>query len=147
MVTNAVENYIVALRAFGEILPGVINDPICADGSHHFHIARAAYAGHICAERPGDLHCERTDASRRTVDQDLLPRLNLPLVTKTLQCGECCDRYRSRLLKRRVIWLHSQFRLGSAHILGKGPIAGSEHLVAWFEPGYIPANRFDLAGH
>src|SRR5208282_787501 len=26
-------------------------------------------------------------------------------------------------------------------------MAAAEHLVAWFEPGYVPANRFNLAGH
>jgi len=25
--------------------------------------------------------------------------------------------------------------------------AHAEHLVAWFELGYVPANGFDLAGH
>jgi len=31
MVPNVVDNQIVALRTFGEILFGVINDLICAD--------------------------------------------------------------------------------------------------------------------
>src|SRR5437879_12832228 len=105
MVPNAVENHILTLPTFGEILLGVIllcvillcvillcvillcvillcviNDVICADGSHHLHISRAAYAGHIRAERLGDLHRERTHASRRTVNQDLVLPLNLSLV-------------------------------------------------------------------
>ncbi len=80
----------------GEILFCVINDPIRADGSHHFRIPRTAYASHNRAKRLGDLHRERTHASRRTIDQDLLPRLNPSLVAKTLQCGECRHRYRSR---------------------------------------------------
>src|SRR6266550_5117172 len=152
MVPNAVENQVVTLPTFGEILLDIINDTICADGSHHLHISRAAYAGHIRAERLGDLHRERTHASRRTVNQDLVLRLNLSLVaqaaqTKTLQCGECRNRHRSRLLKRHVIGLQDQCRLGSTHILGKGSFAGAEHRVAWFELGYVPANRFDLAGH
>src|SRR6059058_2680351 len=102
MVPNAVENQIVSLvvtlPAFSEILPSIVKDLLCADRSHHVHILCAAYAGHICAERLGDLHSERTHASRRTVNQDLLTRLNLSLVaqaaytqaaqTKTLQCGE-----------------------------------------------------------
>ena|SRR5205085_1727360 len=80
MVPNAVENQIITLPRFGEILLGVINDVICADGSDHVHIPRTAYAGDFCAERFGNLHSERTHASRRTVDQDLLSRLNLSLV-------------------------------------------------------------------
>jgi hypothetical protein len=69
-----------------------INDMICADGSDHVHIPGTTGAGRICTERVGDLHSERTHASRRTLDQDLPPRMNLSLVEKTLQCAEC--RYR-----------------------------------------------------
>ncbi len=29
----------------------------------------------------------------------------------------------------------------------KGSFARAEHLVAWFELSYLPANRFNLAGH
>ena len=108
MVSNAVENQVVALRTFGEILLGVIDDPICADGSDHVHISRAANAGHICAERLGDLDGERAHASRRAIDQDLLPGLDLSLVAKTLQCGECRDGYGGRLLKCDVAWFDDQ---------------------------------------
>src|SRR5437899_9841566 len=133
MVPNAVENQVVTLPTFGESLLDISDDTICADGSDHGHISLAACAGHICAERLGDLHRERTHASRRTVNQDLVLRLNLSLVaqaaqTKTLQCGECRNRHRSRLLKRHVIGLHDHSRLGGTHIL-------------------VPANRLDLAGH
>src|SRR5216683_4316816 len=123
MVSNEIENQVVTSSTFGEILVGVINNVICAEGSDHVHIPRTAYAGHLCAERLGDLHSERTHASGRTVNQDLVPRLNVSLVAKTLQCGECRHRYRSRLLKRHAIRLHDQCRLRSTHILGKGPLA------------------------
>src|ERR1700738_4253526 len=103
MIAYGVEEHVVTLPAQGEILLGVVNDPICADGSDHVHIPCTAYAGHVCAERLGDLHSERTHASRCTINQDLLPRPNPSLVTKTLQCGECRNRCRCRLLKRHVI--------------------------------------------
>src|SRR5260370_19852917 len=147
MVPNAVEKEVVALPTFGEILLRVINGAICADGSDHLHIPRTAYSRHIRSERLGDLHRERTHASRRTVNQDLLARLNLSLGPKTLQCGECRHGYGSTLLKRHVIGLADQCRLGTTHILGKSPAAHAEHLVAWFELGYVPANLFNLAGH
>jgi hypothetical protein len=70
MVPDAVDKQIVALAACSEIFLHVINQPIGADGSDHVHIPRAAYASHLCAERFGDLHSERTHASRRTVDED-----------------------------------------------------------------------------
>src|ERR1700687_1754174 len=104
MVRHEVENQIVMLSTFREILSGVINDVICADGSDHFNVPRTANARNFSAERLGYLHSERTHASRRTVNQDLLPRLNLPLA-KALQGGASRQRYRSRLLKRRVLGL------------------------------------------
>src|SRR5271169_7132935 len=133
MIPYGVEKKVVMLAAPGEILLGVVNDPICADGPNHFHIPCTAYAGHICAERLGDLHSERTHASRCTIDQDLLPRLNPSLVAKTLQSGECRNRYTSRLLKRHVFRFHDQRRfhdsrrLASTRILGKCPTACAEH--------------------
>src|SRR5437868_3807816 len=123
MVPNAVENHVITLPTLGEILLGVIDHVICADRSDHVHISRTAYASNICAERLGDLHSERTHTSRRTINQDLLPPLNLSLVAKTLQCGKCGHRYGSCLLERDIIRLHGQRRLRSTHILGKGPLA------------------------
>src|SRR5215831_9624072 len=130
MVRHQVKNQVVTLPTFGEVLLGVINHAIRTDRSHHVHIPRTANAGNICAERLGDLHRKRTDTSRRTVNQDFLPRLNLSLVAKTLQSSECCNSYRSALLKRHVVWLYGQSRLGSTRILGKGPTARTEHRVA-----------------
>src|SRR5260370_36256851 len=162
MVGKAVENQVVTLPTLGEILLAVINDPICADGSDHVHIPRTGYAGHICAEGPGDLHGERTPASPCTVNQDLLPWLNVSLVAKTLQCSKCRYRHRSRLVVGHVIRLQDQCRLGSTRIFGKGPLVvdpdfntrslrvtntHTEDRVARFELRYVPANRFNLACH
>src|SRR5271165_7106269 len=108
MIPNGVENQVVTLPTFGEILTGVINDPICANGSDHVHFSCTAYAGHLCPEPLGDLHSKRTYASPGTVNQNLLPRLNLSFVAKTLQCRACRHRYSSRLLKRHVIGLRDQ---------------------------------------
>src|SRR5277367_2254333 len=110
MIPYGVEKKVVMLPAPGEILLGVVNDPICADGPNHIHIPCTAYAGHICAEPLGDLHSERAHASRCTIDQNLLPRLNPSLVPKTLQSRESRNRGTSRLLKRHVIRFHDQGR-------------------------------------
>src|SRR6266853_6869954 len=147
MVTNAIENQIVTFRSFGEILAGVVNRRVCANGSNHVNISSAAHPGHISTERLGDLHRERTHAPRRTVNQNLLPRLNLSLVAKTLQGGERRDRHRSRLLKRHVVRLHDECGLGRACILGQGAAARAEHFVTWFELRNVRAHRFNHAGH
>jgi hypothetical protein len=147
VVRHQVENQVVALRALGEILLRVINDPIGTEGADQVHILRAANAGHLGTQPLGDLHRERPHPSRRAVDQDLLPRLNLPLVTEALQRGVGRYRYGSRLLKGHVTRLENQRGFGSAHILGEGATARAEHGVARLELGYVPAHRFHLAGH
>src|SRR5882724_10088941 len=126
MVPNAVENQVVTPVTLGEILLSLISDLIRADGSDHFHIPRTAYAGDFRAERLSDLHSEGTDASRRTVNQGLLSRLDVPVVAKTLQCGESRYRYGGCLLEGHVIRLHDQCRPGSAHILGEGALRGPD---------------------
>jgi hypothetical protein len=70
----------------GEILPGVIDDVICAvicdDRLDQVHVPGTAYGGDFRAERFCDLYSERTHASGRAVDQDLQSRLDLPLATQ-----------------------------------------------------------------
>src|SRR6267143_5764960 len=110
MIRHEIENQIVMFSTFREILSGVINQRVCADGSDHFNVPRTANARNFSAERLGDLHSERTHASSRTVNQDLLPRLDLSLVAKALQGGDSRQGYRSRLLKRRVIRFQDQCR-------------------------------------
>src|ERR1700733_7866681 len=139
------------MPTLGEILLGVINDLICADGSDQVDIPRTAYAGHLCAERLGDLHGERTHASRRTVYQDFLARLNVALGAKTLQCRERTHRHSSRLLKGDVMRLQGQCGFGSTRILGKGSSTGpetpAELRITRFEPRDFSANGFHLAGN
>jgi hypothetical protein len=125
MVRNEIENQVVASSAPGEILLRMINDPIGPEGSDHFHISGTAHAGHVCAERLGDLHGERSYAPGGAVDQDVLPRLHVPLIAKTLQGGEGRDWYRRRFLKRHVGWLHA-FML-RRRVLRRPGFATSEH--------------------
>jgi hypothetical protein len=83
----------------------------------------------------------------RTVNQHLVPRLNPPLIAKTLQVGERRHWHRSGFLERQLFRLPDQGRLGSARILGKGSAARAENRVARLEPGHVPAHHFHLAGH
>src|SRR5271165_731235 len=106
MVPHAIEEQVVALCTFREILLRVIDDPICTDGPDHVEIPGAAYAGHIRAERLGNLHSECTYTSRSTVNQDLLTCLDVSLIAKTLQCGIGGHGYGSCLLKCHVSWLY-----------------------------------------
>ncbi len=142
MVPDHIDDHIVALAALGEILLGVIDHLICADGSDHFHIPGTADAGHLCAHRLGDLHRKGPHASRCAVDQDPLPRLDLSMVTEGLQCRERRNGYGSGLLERHVRGLLDQSSLGSSHILGEGPGPPAEYIVPWLELRYVFAHRF-----
>src|SRR5439155_23232493 len=87
MVPHVVEDEVVAFLPQGEVLPGVVDDMVSADRSDHVHVPRAAHACHLGTERFCDLHRERSEASRRTVDQDLLTWLDLRLVPTQLTAG------------------------------------------------------------
>src|SRR5258708_9568166 len=119
MVPDAIEDHVISLGAPGEIVGRVVHDMVGADGPNEVHIPRAAYTGHFSAERSGDLHRERAHTARRTVDQDLLPRLNLAFVAKALNSGQPRYRYVRRLLESTIARAHGQTAFRSAGILGE----------------------------
>src|SRR5829696_3018168 len=122
-VSADVEDQVVALIAFGEVLACVVDDVIRTDGSDHLHLRGAAHAGDVCAERLGDLHGVGTHSSRRTNDKHFLPRAHLSMVTQGLQGGRAHDGYHSRLLKGEVRWLGGELVLPSTHVLGVGALS------------------------
>src|SRR5215472_3437007 len=151
MVRHAVENHVITLSAPGEILSGVIHHLVGAERPHPIHIPRTAYSGHFGAKGLGDLHGKRTHASCRTINQNLLPLWDLALAAggpepKSLQCRQSRDRERRRLLKGHVSRLAGQLCFRSARVLGKGPSAAAENLVAGFKLRHVLANRLHLAG-
>src|SRR5450759_2562743 len=99
---------------------------VSADGADHVHVLRAAHAGHFGAERLGELHSERTQASRRTVDQYLLARLDFSLIAKNLEGGGCGHPDRRGLLEGEVGRLRQEMVLCGAHILGESASAPAE---------------------
>src|SRR5207244_9011370 len=91
MAPRIVEDQVVTLSAPGEVLSRVIDDMIGAYRSDQLHVCGAANGGHVGSERLRDLDREGAHASSRTVDQDLLPSLQLSDVAKRLQCGHSRD--------------------------------------------------------
>src|SRR6516162_8609066 len=122
MVPDAVENDVVTSIPLGEILPGVIDDPVRADRPDHVHIPGTAYAGDVRAETLRDLHGERAHASGRAVDQRFLPWLKPSLVAEPLQRGDRGHRRGGRLLEGDAAWLAGDHRLRSARILRESPL-------------------------
>src|SRR2546427_12753721 len=143
MVPGDVEDQVITRTISREVLSGVIDDPVGAKRPDYVHVPRAPHRSHVRSERLGDLHGKRTPASRRTVDQDLLPRPNVSLVTQTLHGGRSRHGYRGRLLKCQVDWLPDDSNPANGDILGKGPYAHAEDLIAGLKFGHVPANRLD----
>src|SRR3990172_58331 len=60
MVPCHIEDQVIPPTLPGEVLPGVIDDPVCTDRSDHIHVPWATHPGHVRSERLGDLHGKRT---------------------------------------------------------------------------------------
>ncbi len=112
------------------------------------HVARAADAGHLGAERLRDLHREGADPARGAVDQDLLPGLDLAVIAQGLQ------RRRSRpsatvaaCSKVRLAGLAPATVLGHGRVLGERAVAPAEDLIARPEPRHARADGLDRARH
>src|SRR5713101_3414000 len=137
---------IVTLPAFREIFPRVIDNMVCANPPRGIYIPGAAHGSDFSPERFGNLDRKCTHTTRRAINQNLAASLDPSLITKTLKGSECRHGYGCSVLKRYVGWLQRQSIFNSTRILGNGPTARAEDLVAWFELRYVPANRFNLAG-
>ena len=107
-------------------------------------IPRAAHGGDFGPERLGNLHRKRTHTTRRTIDQNLLPGLDLSLVAKTLQGGDCRHRDGCRFLEGHdwpvstPIHFHEHMHTRQNH-----PGARPEYLITWLKLLHIFANRFN----
>src|ERR1700687_2222103 len=117
MVRDVVEDEVIALSALGEVLSGVVDDVVSADGADHVHVLGAAHSSHLGAKRFGDLHGECTKASGSAVDQDLLTGLDP--VAKELEGRRCRNPDSRSLLEGEVGWLRNEVILRGTYILGK----------------------------
>src|SRR5579864_6487022 len=142
MVARDVEDHIVALPIPGEILLRVIDDVVGPKRSHHVDVPGAAHSRHVRSERSGNLHAEGADASRGTIDQDLLTGLHLTCISERLKRDATDHRYRRGLLKCHTPWLRREVVFSGADILGECTLAPAEYLVTRMPLAYVLANRF-----
>src|SRR2546426_10135822 len=96
MISVNSKNQVIPLTISGEIFLSIINDMVCPNRAHYVQIPRAAYGGDFSPKRFGNLHRKRTHTTTRTINQNLLPWLNLSFIAQALQGGEsrlrdgCC---------------------------------------------------------
>src|SRR5262249_45836091 len=129
------------------IFLGIIDHLVGAERAHQLDVSAAADTGHIGPECLRNLDRESSDATGRTVDQDLLPSLDLPLIAQSLKGSYPRNRDGSSFFKTKVSGLHRD-RPGCARtdILGEGPGPSAKDFVARFELGDILADRFHGPG-
>ena len=78
------------------------NDVVCADRACHLQISRAAHGGHFRSKRLGNLHRKRPHPTRRPVNQNFLPGLNMPLIAQALQGSDGCHGRSRSFLKGNI---------------------------------------------
>ena len=78
MISINRQDQVILLPILGEIFFSVINDMVCPKRARLVQIPGAAHGSDFSAELFGNLHRKRPHPTRRTIDQNLLPRLNLP---------------------------------------------------------------------
>src|SRR5260370_13988121 len=143
MVSHVVEDEVVALPTLGEVLVRVVDDMVCTDGEDHVHVLRPADTGDRGAVGLGDLHRERSNASRGTIDQDLLARLDLCLIAKKRQGSDCGHTDCCGLLEGEIGRLEQEVVLACRCVLGKGSRAPAEYLITRSEVCDAAAPRLD----
>ncbi len=75
-----------------EVFLGVIDYPHSTQCGDPFQVRGAAYPGDLCPESLCQLHGCATDRSRRSIDQYLLARFDLPSISQEGQCCQCTIR-------------------------------------------------------
>src|SRR2546425_4390713 len=148
MVPGDVDHQVVGHATAGEIVSGVVNDPIRAKRAGRLHVSRATDGGDVRSERFRDLHREITYASGSAVDQHPLTWSNASVVAQRLQRRDGCDRDGGSLLKGDPgRFRHYRSRCRNGDVLREGgAIFSTEHLVAGFERGDTLPNRFNRPG-
>src|SRR5215211_6632635 len=101
---------------------------IGAERSRLLDVPRAADGGYLRPERLRDLDGERAHAAGGAVDEDLLSRLELPVVPQALQGREGRHGHGGRLLEGQVCRLRCD-SLRRAHVLGERPALPAEDVV------------------
>jgi hypothetical protein len=122
MVPREVDDDVVALAGPGEVLPGVVDDPIRADRPERVQLPGGIHTGHVRSVCLGELHREGPHGPSGTVDQDPLSRPDLPLIANTL---------------------HRDRSTVAPQVDGE---ALTKDLIARLEPRHVRADRLDVAG-
>src|SRR5260370_42651677 len=76
---------------------GVVNDLVCTQFAQEVVIAWRCGCNNMCSGPVGQLHGKDADASRRTMNQDGLPRRQFGVIKESLPRCQGCQRHGCRL--------------------------------------------------
>src|SRR5436190_15999059 len=135
VASGDVGDQVVALALTREVLAGVVEHAVGAEGPRLLDVACAAHSCDVGAERLRDLDGERADTARGAVDQHALARLEIAVVSEALERSQARDPHRRGLLERDVGRLADDVE--RAHVLGEGAAPAAEYLVSGGQVGHV----------
>src|SRR5260370_30411558 len=86
---DKIKYQIILVSIFSEVFLGVINDMVCAKRAQKVQLAGVIHPSHLSPVEFGKLHCKRTGAATGTINQNLLPWLDLSFIANPLQGDHC----------------------------------------------------------
>jgi hypothetical protein len=122
------------MDSVGEVVTGVVDDPIGAETCYQVDLPGAGDSGDLRPGGLGQLHRVAADAAGGADDQHLLSWLQ-PAGRQRLQRGAAGDPEDRCLLEGDVRRLVGEFVLPGCGVLREGAPADAEHLVAHGELG------------
>src|SRR5512132_149732 len=154
MVPREVDYDVVALAGPGEILPGVVDDPIRADRPERVQLPGGIHTGHVRSVCLGELHREGPYGPSGTVDQDPLSRPDSPLIANTLHRDRSGGGDGRGLCERETGRLQLEPGFLNGRVLGEGAAVApqvdgealTEDLITRPEPRHVRADRLDVTG-
>ena len=133
------------MAAVGEVLAGVVEDVVGAEGAHEVELRGAGHAGDLRPGGLGELDGVAAHAAGRADDEHLLPCPDAPGI-EALQRGARRDRHRGGLREGEVPGLAGQLALLGDGVLGEAALPGAVDLVADGEPGHLRPDGDHRAG-
>src|SRR5216684_4332317 len=105
VATKGVEHDVVVGERLGEVYLRIVDDFVCAEAAHLLLVVAVRSCGDVCAQVLGELDDCRAQSARASVNEDLLPRLDLCEVDQRLPRGKRYQRDRRRLFHRERVRL------------------------------------------
>ncbi len=139
-VAADVQDQVVVPGAVGEVVPGVVEHVVGAQGPHQVLLGRTGDAGDLRAERLRQLYGVRADTAGGAEHQHRLARLDPAGIGERLQCRAGRDRHDRRLLEGEPLRLGRQLVLPHRGVLGEGAARDAVDLVTHAEAGHRGAD-------